>query len=379
LNTWHLITGEYPPQPGGVSDYSRLVAQGLAESGDAVHVYAPPAKGEDLPEQGIVTNRLPGHFDPRSLRILGPALRDHPDDLVLVQYVPHAFGYKAMNLPFCLWLNHLRRKHRRIVVMFHEVAMPLRRRQPLSHRLLAIVTAPMAMLVARAASTIFVSIPAWKDRLMRLGVRQPMEWLPVPSTIAVVDDQAAVEAHRREIGAKLIIGHFGTCAGLIGESLKAALPRLLEVLPGAAVMLIGRDGVALRQAIGVRQPHLAGRIHAAGGQSSHNVSLALAACDLMIQPYEDGVSSRRTAVMAALVHKRPVVATRGESTEPIWADAGAIALVPAGNHEALYRMTYKLSADERERQRLAVMGARLYDQRFAPRHTLEALRRTACA
>ena len=71
------------------------------------------------------------------------------------------------------------------------------------------------------------------------------------------------------------------------------------------------------------QPRLAGRIHATGGQSSRSVSIALAACDLMIQPYEDGVSSRRTGVMAALIHKRPVITTTGESTEPIWSEAGA--------------------------------------------------------
>src|SRR5207248_6476969 len=27
---WHVLTGEYPPQPGGVSDYTRQVARGLA-------------------------------------------------------------------------------------------------------------------------------------------------------------------------------------------------------------------------------------------------------------------------------------------------------------------------------------------------------------
>ena len=37
---WHMITGEYPPQAGGVSDYSRVVARGLVAAGDAVHVYA---------------------------------------------------------------------------------------------------------------------------------------------------------------------------------------------------------------------------------------------------------------------------------------------------------------------------------------------------
>jgi hypothetical protein len=31
-------------------------------------------------------------------------LNRRADDRLLVQYVPHAFGFKAMNLPFCLWL-----------------------------------------------------------------------------------------------------------------------------------------------------------------------------------------------------------------------------------------------------------------------------------
>jgi len=38
---WAILTGEYPPQPGGVSDYTRLVAEGLAVGGDEVHVWAP--------------------------------------------------------------------------------------------------------------------------------------------------------------------------------------------------------------------------------------------------------------------------------------------------------------------------------------------------
>src|SRR5256714_13899599 len=40
---WHLITCEYPPRTGGVSDYTRLVAEGLSEAGDEVHVWCPPS------------------------------------------------------------------------------------------------------------------------------------------------------------------------------------------------------------------------------------------------------------------------------------------------------------------------------------------------
>jgi hypothetical protein len=39
--TWHILTGEYPPQPGGVSDYTRQLARALVDAGDSVEVWAP--------------------------------------------------------------------------------------------------------------------------------------------------------------------------------------------------------------------------------------------------------------------------------------------------------------------------------------------------
>jgi glycosyltransferase involved in cell wall biosynthesis len=355
------------------------VANALVDGGDTVQVYAPPIGRDELSERSIQVHRLPGHFDPRSLYVLNRALRDHRDDLVLVQYVPHAYGYKAMNLPFCLWLNALRRTHRRIIVMFHEVSMPFRRAQPMSHRLQAVVTSPMAMLVARAASDIFVSIPAWKDRLIRFGVRKPIAWLPVPSNIPVVDDQAAITALRRSLRAEMVVGHFGTCGGAIADALRFTMGRLLSAFPGMTFMLIGRDGGAMKEGITGARPQLAERIHATGGQPDRDVSIALSACELMIQPYEDGVSSRRTGVMAALAHRRPVVTTVGESTEPIWAETGAAVLVPGGANEALCDALRRLMDDWHERDRIALAGKRLYDERFDVRHTVMALRKTACA
>ena len=43
MTRWAVLTGEYPPQPGGVADYTALVAGGLAAASDLVTVYAPPA------------------------------------------------------------------------------------------------------------------------------------------------------------------------------------------------------------------------------------------------------------------------------------------------------------------------------------------------
>src|SRR5713101_9172419 len=85
LTTWHLITGEYPPQPGGVSDYTRLVAIELARAGDLVNVWAPGTVASESVEEGTIVHRLPGHFGPKALRVLDSALRATPGR-ILVQY-----------------------------------------------------------------------------------------------------------------------------------------------------------------------------------------------------------------------------------------------------------------------------------------------------
>ena len=74
------------------------------------------------------------------------------DSVHPVEYVPHAFGFKAMNLPFCCWL-WARRRHK-IFVMFHEVAFGSAS-LALEYNVLALITKLMATLVARAASRIF--------------------------------------------------------------------------------------------------------------------------------------------------------------------------------------------------------------------------------
>ena len=109
-------------------------------------------------EDGV--RRLPGAANSMSVRALREAARDlSTQERLVVQYAPHAFGLKAMNVPFCLWLLSMR--SRAPWVMFHEVAFPFTRKQPARHRALATVTHVMASIVAAAADRIFVSIPAW--------------------------------------------------------------------------------------------------------------------------------------------------------------------------------------------------------------------------
>src|SRR5262249_19749085 len=135
---------------------------------------------------------LADHYGPRALPRVHEDLRRMRNRIrILVQYVPHAFGWKAMNVPFCLWLSQCWRK--RFEVMFHEVYFPRVSRQPWKHQLLAHVTPQMAALLHRAAQRSWVSIPFWAHLLQRLVPNhRAIRWLPVPSTLPTEVDHARV-------------------------------------------------------------------------------------------------------------------------------------------------------------------------------------------
>ena len=135
---WHIITGEYPPQLGGVSDYTFQVSQEMAKSGDKVHVWSPATHLECVQPDAAEVHALPKGFGRRWLKELDWRLRSYAAPRnILIQYVPHMYGWKSMNLAFCWWIFR-QRKHN-VCVMFHEVAFPFRSGQPLRHHLLAMV------------------------------------------------------------------------------------------------------------------------------------------------------------------------------------------------------------------------------------------------
>ena len=375
--TWHLLTGEYPPQRGGVSDYTRALARALADGGDKVEVWAPPcdkSEGPEIQETGIAVHRLPDRFGLRSLLHLTKELDRLPAPRrLLVQYVPQAFGWKGANVPFCLWLRL--RRHESTWVMFHEVMFVVEGDGGILRTLLAAAHRVMAALVSSAAERAFVAIPGWRpmvEPLLREGAS--VTWLPIPSSIPVVLDPAATAAVRARYAAgHPLVGHFGTYGSAVG----ALLERTLESLAGMSdchILLMGDRSDAMCRDMMSAHPSLAGRLFATGRLTESDLSHHVAACDLMLQPYPDGISSRRTSAMVALSHGRALVTTAGWLTEPMWAEARAAVLVPVDDPHGLAAATATILFDVSQRQEIGRRAAALYDARFHVRHSVSALR-----
>jgi glycosyltransferase involved in cell wall biosynthesis len=375
---WHILTGEYPPDPGGVADYTALLARALTGEGHESHVWCPGDIAGTADESGVTVHRVAGGFGPAGLGRLGRELDRFPGPrTILIQYVPHAYGWRAMNLPFAAWaLSRRVRRRDDVRVMFHEVAFPWVAR-PLRHNVLAAVNRAMAALLIQASSRAYISTLGWGPRLRRLGAgRTPITWTAIPSNVPGEACEGAVAARRAELTrgdpVARVVCHFGTYGQSITRTLGPALRELLGRRPGLRVLLLGAGGERWRRGEAEGLGDWSNRVIAPGCLPAPAIAESLGACDLAIQPYPDGVSSRRTTVMAALANGVPVVTTLGEASEPDWSD-GAVAGAPVEDPGRLAQLALDLLDRPDRLAELGRAGKRLYEERFALRHTLTAL------
>jgi hypothetical protein len=284
-----------------------------------------------------------------------------------------------LNLPFCLWLWHRSAKRGdRVELMVHEPYLPFLKghwRQNAA----AIVHRLMTLVVLRAAQRVWVSTPSWEKRLRpyEWGRHHTFNWLPVPSNVPTVNDAAGAAAIRRQYAASgPLVGHFGTFGPPITPMLRAILPPLLRQASSVSMLLIGVGSSAFRENLIRECPDLANRVHATGKiEAGDRLSLHLSACDLLVQPFPDGVTSRRSTIMAALSHGRPTITTTGALTEPFWRTSGAVALAPAEASEAFVELAMRFLESPEERASLGQVGREFYRREFDIEHVVGLLRR----
>ncbi len=377
---WHLVTGEYPPQAGGVSDYTASLARALTAAGGDVHVWAPPAATEMQAEMAadIQIHRLADVFGEQSLRDLTSGLDACPEPrILLVQYVPHAFGSRGMNVRFCRWAQRRARETKDDVrVMFHEPYYPFGA-WPLHRNVLALANRLMAALLLSDARLAYVSTRAWERRLSRYAPRAlRFVWLPIPALVPPAQNAARVAEWRARIGPPAgghVIGHFGTYGVLVTELLAPTLELVLTERPAVRVCLIGPGSDAFADRLCAAHDNWRERLTITGRLAASEVSVCLKACDVALQPYADGASGRRTTLMAALVNGVATVTNRGGATEDDWSASGAVVLAAHGQPRTLCDAIERVLDDDALRGRLAAAGAALYTQRFSIEHTIATL------
>ena len=144
------------------------------------------------------------------------------------------------------------------------------------------------------------------------------------------------------------------------EYATAAIELLAEARgPGAVKVLnlgLGAPRIDTPREIAVATP---------GHLETDELSVCLRASDILLLPFADGLSTRRTTLMAGLAHGLPVVGLYGPKTDEVLTGSpDALTLTPVGDIGAFAHATLQLANDPGRLRTSGELGRELYERHF---------------
>ncbi|MFN8423889.1 MAG: glycosyltransferase family 4 protein [Anaerolineae bacterium] len=315
-----LVTGEYPPDEGGVADYTCCLAEALASHGAVVDILTTrraPAARHDLPRAGsVAVHRVVPQWRWPVFMQLRQAVRSLAPDIVHIQYQTAAFGMHPAINAAPRWLRRF--TPAKTAVTYHDLNVPyLFPKAGRVRRWVNLLPARHSHLTIATNAADFAALEAW-------GRAWELALVPIGSNIVdAPPDGYDRGAFRRANGlrdgsaALIYFGFLNASKG--GRDLVDVLAALrAEGRDAALIMLGGRTGASdptnaaylARFEADVAQRGLADAVRWTGHVAPAEVSAWLHAADVAVLPYADGASYRRGSLLAALTHGVPIVTTR---------------------------------------------------------------------
>lgn len=280
-------------------------------------------------------------------------------EAVIVAYQPFLYGRWGFSPWLPLALRRLRRRPSRpkLVLFVHERPVP-----PNTWRwvLMGLWQRVEFFADQLSADTVFVTIEAWRASL-RSRFAQSACCIPVASSLP--DRRAARQTERARLGigvGTLVLTLFGT----------SRPDRRLDFAVAAANRVASAGHSVLVHNLGAGAPHLTGLdprvgIDEPGELTPNALASLLAAGDVFLAPFVDGVSTRRTTLMAALQHGLAIVGTDGFLTDDVLRRSShALHLSPSTDRDAFVDAVVRLSEDPASRESLGEAAATLYRSEF---------------
>jgi glycosyltransferase involved in cell wall biosynthesis len=302
-----LVTGEYPPLPGGIGDYTANLRLALAGVGvESVVLSGRGAHGEGV--------RVTPDWGWRTYRRVARIVRAAQVDLVHIQYQAGAFD---MHVAVNLLPGTVRARLRvPVVTTFHDLRPPFLFPKAGPMRKLSVLR------MARMSAGVITTNPGDEAALARARIRSTRipigPNLPPPQRGSRAFDPDAIAFFGYPTRAK------GT------EDLIQACGRLARQQP-TTLLFVGEQGRAaptndVLQAEEVdRLARMAGvTVERTGRLSPQEASNALASCAVVALPFRSGASQRSGSLLAALQSGRPVVTT----APPNASNLGELAALP---------------------------------------------------
>lgn len=342
------VTASYPPRVCGIADYTSHLVDALRAGGARTEVWT--REGETEARPSSVRPVVP-RWDASGVRVLASDLTAARPHVVHLQYERAIYDQEpAISL---LLPGLLRRAGIPLVTTFHALDGP--RGWGKAHRLALL---PLLL----GSRDVIVCSHRQLHAVQKLpGVGRRAALVPIGNVIPVMHER---RQGGRAPGEPLRLLYFGfiwrgrnieTLLRSLQAVIAAGTEATLEVIGGVKDPAYLAELTLLAGSLGVGE-----RVRFRGALPSFSVSEALADADAVLLPFETGVSTGRTTLMAALAHHAPVV-TMGaaDNLSPLFADGENLCITPVGDEAAFVAATREVAQDVALRERLSNGAARL--------------------
>ncbi len=404
-----FLTGEYPPMQGGIADHTAYLGQHLTSFGVESSVLISRRWQEKGGEAARMRRNEEISSPPRLSASSPPVFASLPDwswrcwpgvasflktcqpDILHIQYQAAAFDLGGW-VNWLPWFLKKRSAVARIVTTFHDLRIPYIFPKAGAFRwksMLALARYSDAVICTNREDLEQLSMV--NEESSSSGYQSPISpapLLPRPSAPLLtliplgsnVEPQPPADFERVTWRKKydadektLLLAYFGFLnESKGGEELIEMLALLRQQGHDARLLLIGGEvghadptNVAYAQKVQalIDRRHLADFVHRTGYTGLPEVSANLLAADAVVMPYRDGVSFRRTTLIAALRHGCPVVSTLPADPHlmPEIRSGENMLLVPPRNAAALAQAAAQLADDPALRRKLALGSKQLGD------------------
>ena len=344
-----LVTGEFPPDQGGVGDFTRELGLALVNLDHEVHVLTHIPQKETQPSTaGMGVHRQIQGWRWGCWRQVLSLAEELDLEVLNLQYQAAAYGMHP-----AIHFVPRRRPRPPVVVTFHDLKVPylFPKAGPLRRWIVRTL--------ARRADSVIVTNREDYLQLHPVDLPHRLSMIPIGSNIPMVPPDSydrAAERARWDVGPDdFLLGYFGFLnESKGGEELIEALGHLVERgVPAHLLMVGGQVGSSdpTNRAYAQKVRHLvdslelAERVHWTGYAGPEQVSAGLLATDACVLPYRDGVSFRRGTLHACLTHGRAIVTTRpAVPLEEVEGEENML-LVPPRDPEALADAVERLTSD----------------------------------
>lgn len=333
----------------GVLDYSRQLTDALSctegiTSSSLIYLRerARPWLREDGVDRRIAI--------PQAIRAIARS------DWVILQYSPFGLGRWGV-APWTIPVLAAIRTQSRVSLFVHE---PYVRDQHGRRRAMQWWQRGQLACVGRVSQLSLVSIGPWVELVRADAPRTPAEHVVVGSNLP--DRRSMRASKRRQLGIEdhhIVVAVFGTGHD---SNLYGHIAAALDALTGNGVRFTFVQLGIGRAAEGGSPEHLV----RPGWLPAEEVAGFLAAADVLLSPYVDGVSTRRTTIAAATQHGVPIVTTHGTSSGPLddWTDRGLV-LTAVDDVQGFAHATVALVTHPSRRAELAAQARAYYEHELA--------------